>query len=292
MNVLQRSIARMAEADMHSHASLLKWTTIIIWACSLVAEVGTFANNKKLPPEEKSFIIKQELTAGGLSLALMYLMADRLEKAGEWLVRQGKLLPNDLPAALRTPDKIQKILQKDVELLRTELKNHPDLPHKLLTYQKGLATILGTLGTIIAFNITTPLISNQIVSYFQKRYPGNKGTKGKEPLSAIAEPIHRDTLDPFASINQGLYKPQTMNNKPLSQQSMLPLATTPSNLPYCAYPSKLPNGSPLLQNSHPIAFTPREIDSSKYSQFPPSTLPMNMGSNFPLYFSSGRISLK
>jgi hypothetical protein len=170
MNALKNKIAQLAEYDVKNHASFLKWTTLIIWACSLVAEVGTFAYNDKLPKKEKHFIIQQELVAGGLSLAMMYLLADRFQKAGEWLVRSGKLLPAALPVAYRTKETLHKLLILDKHFIQNELKGETHWCTKLLHFQKGASVILGTLGTIFAFNITSPLISNKIASATQNHF--------------------------------------------------------------------------------------------------------------------------
>lgn len=189
----KQKIAQLAEYDIKHHASLLKWTTLIIWACSLAAEVGTFAFNRKLPPKEKSFIIKQELTAGGVSLGIMYLLADRFEKAGEWLVHQGKLLPHELPKKWHNAASVQKILNADPAFLKQECQGNKAWVEKLLGFKKGVSVLAGTIGTIIAFNITTPLISNKIASYFQNRSLAqkmNQGTIGpsNRPVPSPAAP--------------------------------------------------------------------------------------------------------
>jgi hypothetical protein len=195
MNVQQplwkRKIAQLAEYDIKHHASLLKWTTLIIWACSLVAEVGTFAANRKLPPKEKSFIIKQELTAGGISLAIMYLLADRFEKWGERLVNRGKLLPRELPQKWRNAAAVQKILKADPEFLKQECLGNKAWIEKLTGFRKGVSVLAGTIGTIIAFNITTPLISNKIASYFQNRSLAQKMSQGNaSPLNPPVNPVN------------------------------------------------------------------------------------------------------
>jgi|SRR6478609_1653656 len=168
MDVFKKGIVRLAQSDMKNHASFLKWSTLIIWACSLVAEVGTFAYNKNLPKKQKRFIIQQELAAGGISLGMMYLLADRFQKFGEWLVSSGRFLPKDLPQHLRNPEKLQKLLKEDQHFLENELKGHPEWRQKLIHFQKGSSVVWGTLGTIIAFNLVSPLISNKIASKTDK----------------------------------------------------------------------------------------------------------------------------
>jgi hypothetical protein len=220
MSALKTQIAKLAEYDIKSHASLLKWTTLIIWACSLAAEVGTFAFNKKLPDKEKSFIIKQELTAGGISLAVMYLLADRFEKAGEWLVAHGKLLPKELPKQWRTEENLQKILNGDQAFLKKELKGDATWINKLGGFQKGVSVALGTLGTIIAFNLTTPLISNKIASYFQNKSLSAKPvSKPQVPTNPTFQPMPQ-TFPKYQTVvpaSQGIAYPSSpfMTSNPL-----------------------------------------------------------------------------
>lgn len=222
MNVLKNKVAKLAEYDVLHHASLLKWTTLIIWACSLVAEVGTFAFNKKLPDKEKSFIIKQELTAGGINLAIMYLLADSFEKAGAWLVNKAKLLPEELPAKFRTEEAVQKILDKDVAFLNSDTK----WINKMGGFRKGVSVLAGTIGTIIAFNITSPFISNKIASYFQ-----NKDLAKKAGASTIVpKGFNQLSQAPNFSITQ-------TNCYPFTQQYRFPmmLEATPFRTPTGLY---------------------------------------------------------
>jgi len=173
MEILKKAVVRLAQFDMKNHASFLKWSTLIIWACSLLAEVGTFAYNKNLPKKQKRFIIQQELAAGGISLGMMYLLADRFQKFGDWLVSSGRFLPKSLPQNLRSPEKLQKLLKGDKHFIENELKGYPEWSQKLIHFQKGSSVVWGTLGTIVAFNILSPLISNKIASKTDKLI-GNK----------------------------------------------------------------------------------------------------------------------
>jgi len=193
----KQKIAKLAEYDIQHHASLLKWTTLIIWACSLAAEVGTFAANKKLPPKEKSFIIKQELTAGGISLAIMYLLADSFEEAGKRLVDKARLLPGELPPQWRNPDAVRKILKADADFLKTALKGNRAWIEKLVGFRKGVSVVAGTIGTIIAFNITTPLISNKIASYFQNRSLAQKVNMATSSPPSPNTPAHLPSPAPI-----------------------------------------------------------------------------------------------
>lgn len=218
----KQKIAKLAEYDIQHHASLLKYTTLIIWACSLAAEVGTFAANKKLPPKEKSFIIKQELTAGGISLAIMYLLADRFEKFGEWLVNKGKLVPSALPQQWRNSTAIQKILKADPTFLKTVLKGDKAWIEKLGGFKKGVSVMAGTIGTIIAFNITTPLISNKIASYFQNRSWAQKMNLATANTPAI--PNNLPTLtNPVSGVSTAMAAPvQTQPPLPLQPMQAMP----------------------------------------------------------------------
>lgn len=190
MGLIKRNIARLAECDANKHASFSKWTILIIWACSLVAEVGTFAFNKKLPRKEKEFIIRQELCAGGVSLGIMYLLADQFQKLGERLVERGQLLPKALRAeleALKKPlfeatqkhDTILKILKKD-----PQINVSAGLAEKLMGFRNGAGLIASLCGTIIASNIAAPLVSNFIASYFF-----NKKIKTNDKPNSAPDPF-------------------------------------------------------------------------------------------------------
>jgi hypothetical protein len=239
INGVKEKIAKLAEYDIQHHASLLKWTTLIIWACSLAAEVGTFAANKKLPHKEKSFIIKQELTAGGISLAIMYLLADRFEKLGSKAVKSARLFPAFLPEKFRTPQAIEKILASNDSFIKKELGGKTELVEKLIQFEKGMSVTAGTIGTILAFNITTPLISNKIASYFQNKELAKKaqaGTVGVPvmplpqevpvpgPIAVPARPVTYTVTRPAASapVSPAAYSQPLYNRYSPFQQTLSP----------------------------------------------------------------------
>lgn len=190
MNTIKTGIAKLAEYDVRRHASMLKWTTLIIWTCSLIAEVGTFYFNKKLPPKEKRFIVKQELIAGGISLLATYLLADPAEKYGEKLVEEGQVLPSGFPNHLRKPEIIKKVLAGDTETIKTLAESERVWATKLRQFQKGVSVATGAVGIIIGLNIVTPLISNKIASYFHnktlKKTPSPVARENPVPLSPKA----------------------------------------------------------------------------------------------------------
>lgn len=206
IDAMKNQIAKWAEYDIQHHASLLKWTTLIIWACSLAAEVGTFAANQKLPKKEKSFIIKQELAAGGISLAIMYLLADQFEKLGSLAIKSASLFPDFLPKKLRNPQAIEKILASDAAFIKKELGGKKELVEKLVQFEKGMSVTAGTLGTILAFNITTPLISNKIASYFQNKQLAKQAQPQNaqlQPAGAYGSPLppQRPVLQPIMPVS-------------------------------------------------------------------------------------------
>jgi hypothetical protein len=209
MKILKKAIVRLAHSDMKNHASFLKWSTLIIWACSLLAEVGTFAYNKNLPKKQKRFIIQQELAAGGISLGMMYLLADRFQKFGDWLVSSGRFLPKSLPQNLRSPDKIQKLLKEDKHFIEHELKGHPEWSQKLLRFQRGSSVVWGTLGTIVAFNVLSPLISNKIASKTDKLIEHKEANLSHFPNSLPNKVTKLDTL----SSNEARLKPGNPQKK-------------------------------------------------------------------------------
>jgi hypothetical protein len=212
MEIFKKAVVRLAHSDMKNHASFLKWLTLIIWACSLIAEVGTFAYNKNLPKKQKRFIIQQELVAGGISLGMMYLLADRFQKFGDWLVASGRLLPKDLPQRFRSPDKLKKLLTEDKKGIEHELNGHSEWSQKLLHFQKGSSVIFGTVGTIIAFNIISPLVSNKIAAttdkFFAKKEGDVIGFKNGQPSQQVQMRV--TATDQLGPQSQKLYQSQNI----------------------------------------------------------------------------------
>jgi hypothetical protein len=251
MDVIKRNIAKLAECDANKHASFSKWTILIIWACSLVAEVGTFAFNKKLPRKEKEFIIRQELCAGGVSLGIMYLLADQFQKIGERLVEKGRMLPrtlrteleNILPKPLfeasQRHDTILKILKKD-----PQIKVSAGLAEKLIGFRNGAGLIASLCGTIIASNIAAPLVSNAIASYFfnKKLKTNDKPSSAPDPFPTyfsyagqFTGPLPHNRMAASAS---GFGNPAFPQRVPAPVGVSRPLAATSYATPY--YPQPYP----------------------------------------------------
>ena len=234
---LKRGIARLAESDANHHANFSKWTMLIIWACSLVAEVGTFACNEKLPRREKGFIIRQELCAGGISLGIMWFLSHRFQKFGEKLVERGTLLPkavrSELHQTLSTASgllknaslkaAIPKILAGEAEITQTVGKN---LGAKIIGFRNGVGLLSMITGTIIASNICAPLISNAVASYFFNRKQKMTAQSAPPQLAPTVQPN-----PPFPD-----YFSYTGQRNELGPWPLMNAGTSPANLAKDGFP--------------------------------------------------------
>ena len=141
-------------------AAFLRLTTAGIAFISTTAHTSGILKNKSIPDKEKKFLVPQEIINGTISLITFFSIATSFEKFGELLVDKGIIISKTA-------------------------KNIPQ-------FKKGIAMLFSICGTVLAFNLITPLLKNPLTVLFQKI------TKSKEPVKKL------DVTIPSLKINNNL----------------------------------------------------------------------------------------
>lgn len=149
--MLSKLLTKSAEYAYHNPAAFLRYTTAGIYTLSTMAQTGGLLINDKIPAKEKNFLIIQETLNGILQLGTFMTLATGFEKWGKKLVETGKIVGTNVA------------------------KNAP-------AFKKGIVVGFSLLGTVLAFNIITPLIRNPLAQKIQK-WLGFDGHNDPEQLT-------------------------------------------------------------------------------------------------------------
>lgn len=182
-------VSQAAQYAKDQPAPFLRYTTAAIYLISTAAQSGGIMINKEVPKKEKSFLLLQETINGALELGTFMTIATGFENLGRKLVDKGIVVGAEVA------------------------KNQP-------AFRKGMAMLFSLVGTIIAFNLVTPLLRNPIINLIQKM-TGKKNdpktvelTKPILPGVKLAPKIHYNQTNPFSHFERSMQTGQ-LNVRPM-----------------------------------------------------------------------------
>ncbi|MEW5819927.1 MAG: hypothetical protein AB1782_07025 [Cyanobacteriota bacterium] len=165
INIAKNLITKLAMFAIENPASFLKRTAAVNFSIGSVGLIIGMLINSKIPKKEKRFMIVQEATEGVLDLGVFLVCATAFEKMGTWLVKSHRILPN-------IADMTKEQIKNAVTTFFKNPKNPVGLSmlaeSRIRTIVKATEVGAGLIGTIIAFNIVTPLIRNFTASKLEK----------------------------------------------------------------------------------------------------------------------------
>lgn len=136
--MLNNFLTKMAQYAIDKPAPFLRYTTAVVYAISAVAQCTGLKINKDIPDKEKNFLMVQEALSGALELGTFMTIATGMENLGAKLVEKGIIVGTE--AAKANP-----------------------------AFKKGVAMLFSLVGTVLAFNLITPLLRNPMASFIQKK---------------------------------------------------------------------------------------------------------------------------
>jgi len=144
------------------------------WFLSSLAQISVIVFNDKIPPEQKKFLIPQEIADAVVNVASFYIVTKALKDMGQKFVSTGKW----------SNKAIKNFIQgKNIKLgdysvnLETTFGKSEDFHKAYQPFKNGVAMITTTIGSIISSNIITPIARNKFGANRQKAYIANE--KGK-----------------------------------------------------------------------------------------------------------------
>ena len=169
-NVLHKPLNWIAKNFSKDPSKMLIWTGVAGWAASSIAQVGALLFNPKLDDEQKSFLVPQEICDAITNIVMFFVITKAGQLFARKLFQTGKIAPKSVRNFLNEnkalyKDKIGKIaFNIDDLFLSNQVKKDYE------TY-KSLGTTLATVGCgILASNVVTPIVRNNMASWMQKNY--------------------------------------------------------------------------------------------------------------------------
>jgi len=154
---------------------LLLITGTIGWIISALAQVTAVVVNNKIPKDQKKFLIPQELADAAVNIASFFIITRSCTKAGEKLVKSGKLATPKIREHLAklhldTQVGAKKFdITSQAEMQELNPKFNKALQKDYYNFADGISFISSTIGSIISCNIITPILRNKIAANHQKQ---------------------------------------------------------------------------------------------------------------------------
>lgn len=150
--------------------------TALSYASASIAQSLAIACNKKIPDKQKKFLIPQELIDGAVNVITSVLIIGAIGKYAGKLIETGKWTNHDIKRLVAQLPESAKVKMGNYDTnLRIAFWQHatPELQDKFYPayylFKGGMEILATTTGSIIACNIVSPLIRNNLAAEYQKR---------------------------------------------------------------------------------------------------------------------------
>lgn len=147
--------------------NMLVHTGVLGWILSSLAQVSAVVFNDKIPKEQKSFLIPQEIADAAVNIISFYVITSSFKKLASKLVSTGKLTTKPIKEFLSKNKVVDNIGNYDFNI--ENLPNFKEIKGEYKPFKNGIDVVASTIGSIISCNIVTPIIRNQYASRKQKQ---------------------------------------------------------------------------------------------------------------------------
>lgn len=174
-NPFTKVLNNIAKSFKDDPSKMLIRTGVAGWTLSSVAQIGAVLVNPKIPNEQKSFLVPQEFADAATNIGLFFLFTLSAKNFVSKLFSTGKFAPKSVRKYLNEHKDLygEKIGKLDFNL-DDVLEKNKDFPRDEYRACKSLGTTFATVGAgILASNIITPIIRNEMASNMQKKYINN-----------------------------------------------------------------------------------------------------------------------
>ncbi|MCI1273941.1 MAG: hypothetical protein LKG27_05860 [Clostridiaceae bacterium] len=165
----------------HDPGKILVHTGVLGWILSSLAQVSAVVFNNKISPDQKSFLIPQEIADATVNILSFFLVTSSFTALGKKLVSTGKLRTPHIDKFLRSHGLFEKSAQNpnvvgDFKFNIEKLPIYADenLKKDYKNFKNGVGVITGTVGSILSCNIITPILRNNIAAHQQKEILARK----------------------------------------------------------------------------------------------------------------------
>ncbi len=147
--------------------TMLVHTGVLGWILSSLAQVSAVVFNDKISPEQKSFLIPQEIADAAVNILSFYVITSSFKRFASKLVSTGKLTTKPIKDFLKNSGKSDCIGNSSFNI--ESLPNFGIIKNEYRPFKNGVDVIASVIGSVISCNIVTPIVRNKYAAKKQKQ---------------------------------------------------------------------------------------------------------------------------
>lgn len=148
---------------------MLVHTGVLGWILSSLAQVSAIVFNDKISPEQKSFLIPQEIADAGVNILSFYVITSSFKRIASKLVKTGKLTTKPIKEFLSKQGLNNPKYIGSRKFNIENLANFQEIKSEYRPFKNGVDVVASTIGSIISCNLVTPVFRNEYASVKQKQ---------------------------------------------------------------------------------------------------------------------------
>lgn len=161
------------------------------WILSSAAQVMAIITNDKIAPEQKTFLIPQEIGDGLINILSFYILTSSVKNICSKAVLNGKIANKAIKGYLEKNKLTDKIGKVDFNIKKTQ--NYGEIKDDFSSFKNGVDVLASTAGSILSCNIVTPILRNEYAADRQKKANDYLAKRNNQ------SPYQRVTMNDFRS---------------------------------------------------------------------------------------------
>lgn len=148
---------------------MLVHTGVLGWILSALAQISAVVFNDKISPEQKMFLIPQEIADAVINIVSFYTITSTFKNVASKLVSTGKLTTKPIKEFLKKLGVNSKEHIGKLNFSIENMANFQDIKGEYKPFKNGVDVVASTVGSIISCNIVTPILRNEYAAKRQKK---------------------------------------------------------------------------------------------------------------------------
>ena len=140
---------------------MLVHTGVLGWILSALAQISAVVFNDKISPEQKMFLIPQEIADAVINIVSFYTITSTFKNVASKLVSTGKLTTKPIKEFLKKQGVNSKEHIGKLNFSIENMANFQDIKGEYKPFKNGVDVVASTVGSIISCNIVTPILRNE-----------------------------------------------------------------------------------------------------------------------------------